>query len=671
VTAYITVSRSDEAPPFSKTMSDSDHPTTDRFGEPIEPVHTGSLLFDPTAPLPYDEVSGFEDGEDEPARRSRTPLLIALGLVVAVAGVGGVMATRGSEPTDSPDGPGVPAVIPALPRLDSIGEVITPVPSAAIEGPVGSTLPVAFRVSRGRGTPVADTLLHFSIRSGVGLLETSLVRTDSDGLASTRFTLPPRPGTTILMASFAGSEATNATITVRTLPGSVARIEAVTGDGQEALIGDLAPTRPLVRLVDAEGNPVPNTEVRFEVTEGGGMTAPTRTRTDSLGQASALWRLGMTDGAQRLEATSPELLTGVTFSASALPRVSVDVPSDGPLETDPVTVTSQAFAVGGSHVCTLRQGSVACRGSVDRGQAAAEGMRDFRFLTAGASHTCGIDANGIPSCWGANESGQLGDGSRADRDRAVRVRTGLRFSSLVAGAAHTCGLAGGGVPFCWGQNLSGQLGDGSRNDQTIPRTVGVGMVFRSLAAGWSHTCGLTANGNAFCWGLNSTGQLGNGGNLDQLVPTLVRGSVLTLVAGSAHTCGISEGAVLCWGGNSFGQLGDGTTENRAQPRGVTGLPGVPTRLAAGAVHTCALVEDGSAYCWGQNLSGQLGDGTTQNRATATPVSGGHRFTEIYAGGAQTCAITASGEEYCWGLNQSGQLGDGSRVNRSVPTRVAG
>jgi Regulator of chromosome condensation (RCC1) repeat len=652
-------------------MSDSDHPPTDRFGEPIQPVDTGSLLFDPTAPLPYDEVSGFETVDDDTPSRSRTPLLVAVGLVVVAAGVGGVMATRGSEPTDSTDGTAIPSAIPTLPRPDSIGEVIIPVPSAELEGPVGSSLPVAFRVSQGRGTAVADTLVLYMIQSGLGLLETSFVRTDSDGLASTRFTLPPRPGATVIMASLAGSDATTATITVRTLPGSVARMEAVTGNGQEALIGDLIPTRPLVLLVDAEGNPVPNTEVRFEVTEGGGMTAPTRTRTDSLGRASALWRLGMTDGMQRLEATSPDLVTGVTFSANALQRVSVDAPSDGPRETDPVTVRSQAFAVGGSHVCSIRQGRVACRGSVDRGQAAAEGNTEFRFLTAGASHTCGVDDNGLPSCWGANESGQLGDGSRTDRDRAVRVRTDLKFSSLVAGAAHTCGLAGGGVPFCWGQNLSGQLGDGSRNDQTIPRTVGVGMVFKSLAAGWSHTCGLTANGNAFCWGLNSTGQLGNGGNLDQLVPTLVRGSVETLVAGSAHTCGISQGAVLCWGGNSFGQLGDGTTENRAQPREVTGLPGVPTHLAAGAVHSCALVEGGSAYCWGQNLSGQLGDGTTQNRAVATPVSGGHRFTEIYAGGAQTCGLTGSGEEFCWGLNQSGQLGDGSRVNRSVPTRIAG
>ncbi|MDA0329875.1 MAG: hypothetical protein O2958_12820 [Gemmatimonadetes bacterium] len=203
----------------------------------------------------------------------------------------------------------------------------------------------------------------------------------------------------------------------------------------------------------------------------------------------------------------------------------------------------------------------------------------------------------------------------------------------------------------------------------VPRTVGGGLAFRRLTAGWNHTCGLTASGNAFCWGLNSQGQLGDGSRLDRLVPTLVRGAVETLVAGSAHTCGISQEQVLCWGGNSFGQLGDGSADDRSQPVEVEGLPGPPTHLAAGAVHTCALVAGGRAYCWGQNLQGQLGDGTTQNRAQAVAVTSEMTFSNIHAGGALTCATAIDGGLYCWGLNQSGQVGDGTRVSRSVPTRV--
>jgi alpha-tubulin suppressor-like RCC1 family protein len=105
------------------------------------------------------------------------------------------------------------------------------------------------------------------------------------------------------------------------------------------------------------------------------------------------------------------------------------------------------------------------------------------------------------------------------------------------------------------------------------------------------------------------------------------------------------------------------------PIQVQGLPTAPTHLSAGAVHACALVAGGQAYCWGQNLQGQIGDGTKQNRASAVPVRGGLSFTEIHAGGAQTCSSTEDGTQYCWGLNRSGQLGDGTRVSRSTPTRV--
>jgi hypothetical protein len=195
------------------------------------------------------------------------------------------------------------------------------------------------------------------------------------------------------------------------------------------------------------------------------------------------------------------------------------------------------------------------------------------------------------------------------------------------------------------------------------------VTFSTLVAGWSHTCGLTSNGNAFCWGLNSDGQLGDGSRLDRLVPTPVRGATVNLTAGSAHTCGIADNAVLCWGDNRFGQLGDGTNESRPQPVAVQGLPGRPRDLASGAVHTCALLDDGSAWCWGQNLHGQLGDGSTQNRNRAARVAGNVSLRSIEAGGALTCGFATDGTEYCWGLNQNGQLGDGTRESRSSPTVV--
>jgi alpha-tubulin suppressor-like RCC1 family protein len=192
-----------------------------------------------------------------------------------------------------------------------------------------------------------------------------------------------------------------------------------------------------------------------------------------------------------------------------------------------------------------------------------------------------------------------------------------------------------------------------------------------LVAGWSHTCGLAADGAAFCWGLNREGQVGDGSKLDRLTPQPIATSIGALAAGSSHTCAIAAGAVTCWGDNRSGQLGDGTTQARPYPTPVVDLPGTPTALVAGAAHTCALLSDGTAHCWGQGLHGQLGNGSTANAVTPTPVSGEFAFERMSAGGAVTCGRVASGAEYCWGLNQSGQLGDGTVTNRSVPTPVGG
>jgi hypothetical protein len=539
---------------------------------------------------------------------------------------------------------------------------------ASLEGQAGSSLALEVRATGANGATLQDTLVTFRVNQGGGLLELDAARTDSEGVARTVLFLPRRAGLVVVMAEIAGTD-TRTNIAVETLAGVPDRIAIADGNLQEAEVGELLPVRLAVTILDADGNPVPGTDVRFEVLAGGGLAAPSRARTDSLGNASALWRLGPEPGTQTLSAASSVLGSSVSFTATARGRLRAGDGTPLPIEAGPVTVERRDFVVGGSHVCQLVGGTTRCRGANDRGQRGADAFSGFSSLATGVAHMCGLDDTGVAMCWGANEGGQLGDGSRTDRSSPVPVRIELRFSSLTAGSAHTCGLAGGGIPLCWGQNLSGQLGDGSRTDARFPRAVGGGLTFRALVAGWNHTCGLTGNGNAFCWGLNGDGQLGDGSRLDRLVPTLVRGAIESLAAGSAHTCGISEGQVLCWGDNRFGQLGDGSTEARSQPTPVVGLPAPPTQVLAGAVHACALVANGAAYCWGQNLQGQLGDGTTVNRSAAVAVTGGLRFRSLQAGGAVTCGIATDGTQYCWGLNQSGQLGDGSRQSRSAPTAV--
>ena len=146
-----------------------------------------------------------------------------------------------------------------------------------------------------------------------------------------------------------------------------------------------------------------------------------------------------------------------------------------------------------------------------------------------------------------------------------------------------------------------------------------------------------------------------------------------IASGLWHTCAQTEdGASKCWGYNGNGQLGDGTTTLRASPVDVSGLASGVRAVAAGGGHTCALVEDGGVKCWGWNGYGQLGDGTCAERHTPVDVSGLSSATPaISAGGNHTCALLAGGGVSCWGYNGYGQLGDGTTDTRATPGEVLG
>jgi hypothetical protein len=620
----------------------------------------GVVIFDPGAWQPPEPTP-----REKRAGRSRRLGFAVLALVI---GAGGYQLYRSGAWL--PAQPEAAPVVETTPPPIATGPItLTPLGREELQGRAGSSVLLQVRARGPGSTPVVDSLVTFRVMSGSGALESDTARTDSEGIARTSLTLPSRTGTVLVVAGFPGSAA-EARLVVTARAGPPQRLVATGGDGQRQEVGLLLPDRVSVIVYDESGVPVPGAEVSFSVSSG--MVAPSRpTRTDSLGAASALWALGNEAGTQRLTATASGVDQRVTFTATAIARPSATDGNPSPVELGPVTVRPQDFVIGGSHVCALAGGATRCRGGNDRGQLGANGTGGFVALAAGVSHMCGLDASGTASCWGANQGGQLGDGSRSDRSSPVPVRTDHRFSALTAGAAHTCGLAGGGVPVCWGQNLSGQLGDGSRTDARFPRAVGGGLEYRTLVAGWNHTCGLSTSGNAFCWGQNSDGQLGDGSRIDRLVPVLVRGAIESLAAGNAHTCGISGDQVLCWGNNREGQLGNGSTEGSPQPVPVQGLPAAAIQIVAGAVHTCVLVADGSAYCWGQNLYGQLGDGSTTHRSTAVAVTSDLRFRSIRAGGALTCGVATDGTEYCWGFNQNGQLGDGTRESRSSPTAVGG
>ncbi len=192
-----------------------------------------------------------------------------------------------------------------------------------------------------------------------------------------------------------------------------------------------------------------------------------------------------------------------------------------------------------------------------------------------------------------------------------------------------------------------------------------------VAAGRFHTCALMSDGTVKCWGQNSNGQLGDGTTTNQLVPVSVvglGGTAVSITAGIFHTCVLmSDGTMRCWGRNVNGQLGDGTTTQRNTPTTVIGLGGTATAIAATSLHTCALMSDGTMRCWGRNSNGQLGDGTTTQRNTPTTVIGlGGTAASISMGTDHTFAVMSDGTVKCWGRNDSGQLGDGTTTRRTTP-----
>jgi alpha-tubulin suppressor-like RCC1 family protein len=373
---------------------------------------------------------------------------------------------------------------------------------------------------------------------------------------------------------------------------------------------------------------------------------------------------------------------------------------------------STSIARGSNHACAVESGTAYCWGSDDDGQlgdgstldssipvavntSGALAGKTLTQIAGGADFTCALDSTGHAYCWGNDDHGQLGDGSTSSVIVPVAVDTsgvlaGKTLTQIATGADFTCALDSAGAAYCWGGNDFGGLGDGSTSDSNVPVAVdtsGVlaGKTLTQIAVGDYHGCALDSLGAAYCWGWNAGGQLGNGNTADSSVPVAVdtsgvlAGKTLTQITGGSSTCALdASGAAYCWGDNSTGQLGDGSTTGSSVPVAVDAsgvlagktLTGIATGPAA--AQACAVDSAGKAYCWGYDQYGQLGNGTTAFDSTvpvAVDTSGvlaGKTLTQIAIGGTNTCAVDTDGALYCWGSNALGSLGDGSTTQSDVP-----
>ena len=334
-------------------------------------------------------------------------------------------------------------------------------------------------------------------------------------------------------------------------------------------------------------------------------------------------------------------------------------------------------------------------------------------IAAGYSHSLALCADGTVASWGANLSGQLGDGTATQRLLPVAVNSVSNLSTLynqavvgiAAGYSHSLALCSDGTVAAWGSGSYGVLGNGTGSGQcnfpvAVSTAAGVSALYGktvvAIRAGNSHSLALCSDGTLAAWGNNSNGQLGDNTIVPRNVPVAVNTAsgvsalygktVVAIAAGSTHSLALcSDGTLVAWGFNSNGQLGDGTTTQHNAPVAVNTNSGVSAlygktvvAIAAGQFHSLALCSDGTLVAWGGNISGQLGDNTTIQRnvpvlvSTALGISAlsGKTVTSITAGQSHSMALCSDGTAVAWGLNANGQLGDNTGTQRLAPVTVS-
>ena len=368
-------------------------------------------------------------------------------------------------------------------------------------------------------------------------------------------------------------------------------------------------------------------------------------------------------------------------------QAGVEACDDGNLEDgDPCRVGCTPNVCGDGLVDVTREGCDDQNLDDDDG-CADECLLGATGLGSGstANHFCAVRAGKV-RCWGANDCALLGNGSTANRgddlDELPRLladipvdEPGAGVVKVVGGGSNTCVLLAGGRARCWGCNYEGQVGVPADSEwygddpDELPTPLIQLMDIEDIVAGYGHICALVVGGAVRCWGDNFDGALGipgGGGKLpEELGAVEIGGVVRQVVAGEKHTCALLDGGdVRCWGSNGWGQLGypfvvDVGIVDEPASRPPVELGGPAVQLAAGGLHTCALMASGQMRCWGNNYYGQLGNMNTEIKAgfIEPPASEwglvkmlqpGDTVVQMRLGMNLTCVLLAGGGVRCWG-----------------------
>ncbi len=411
----------------------------------------------------------------------------------------------------------------------------------------------------------------------------------------------------------------------------------------------------------------------------------------------------------------------VVLTASLL-TISTATAGVGPAAAANATVTQVSALTTRAGCARMSDGTATCSGLNESGQlgngtttgsltpvavgnpAGTGPLTGVSQVVTGNFFACALLTSGGVDCWGDNSFGQLGNGNKTASALPVVVQNSQGTGPLTGvvqvavGKYHACARMTNTTVDCWGDNGYYALGDGTNVEHLLPNPVqngtGTGPLANQvwISVSQYHSCSVQSDGSARCWGLNQFGTLGDGTQTPRPLPNAVKAvsgngflaNVKTISASPTHTCALLKtGSVDCWGANSFGQIGDGTVATRLRPVVVKKAPGTPlvhvTQVTTGGGssagdHSCALLSNGTAACWGGNFFGQLGNGSNTERHRPTGVTNTigkglltHVLT-INTGPIATCARTTGGT-FCWGFNSGGQFGNGNAHNTTRPVRA--
>ena len=269
-----------------------------------------------------------------------------------------------------------------------------------------------------------------------------------------------------------------------------------------------------------------------------------------------------------------------------------------------------------------------------------------------------------------------------NQNDTMNVSFWSRVVSIDSGSGASCGILDNGNVMCWGNNNNGQLGDGKTCGNTCSSPVNISVSgitdrdFVAISVGYRHSCGVLDDGRAMCWGNALYGRLGNSqaADTDFTSPVFVSSAdnFVSVSSGKDHTCGIIDnGNALCWGSAADGKLGNGASSGSYSTPAALNLNESFALISAGESHTCGIINDGTMYCWGSAADGKLGNGVSSGSySTPAAVSSSEKFISVSAGSSHTCGVTSAGNALCWGSAVDGKLGNGiTSGNYSSPAIV--